>query len=103
MALTEVSHGSNTKQLRTTATYDNESQEFIINTPDFEAAKCWVGNLGKSCTVSLVFAQLYTGGQCHGLHAFFVPIRDPQTLLPYPGIIIGDIGEKVGLHGLDNG
>lgn len=45
-AITEVAHGSNTKKLRTTATYDPKTEEFIINTPDFQAAKCWVGNLG---------------------------------------------------------
>lgn len=42
-----MAHGSNTKQMRTTATYDKNTQEFVIHTPDFEAAKCWVGNLGK--------------------------------------------------------
>lgn len=47
LALTEIAHGSNAKQMRTTATYDVGTTQFVINTPDFEAAKCWVGNLGK--------------------------------------------------------
>ncbi|KAK5644684.1 hypothetical protein RI129_005984 [Pyrocoelia pectoralis] len=103
LALTEVAHGSDAKNMKTTATYDKETKEFVINTPDFKAAKCWVGNLGKTCTMVLLFAQLYTGSQCFGLHAFVVPVRDPNTLLPYPGLIIGDIGEKIGLNGIDNG
>ena len=103
-AITEVAHGSNTKKLRTTATYDPKTEEFVINTPDFQAAKCWVGNLGKTCTYSIVFAQLKTAdGENHGLHAFIVPIRDPVTLMPYPGVTVGDMGEKVGLNGIDNG
>ena len=39
----------------------------------------------------------------HGLHTFIVPIRDPVNLKTYPGITIGDMGEKIGLNGLDNG
>ncbi|KAM6313643.1 peroxisomal acyl-coenzyme A oxidase 3 [Aegotheles albertisi] len=102
-ALTELSHGSNTKGVRTTATFDRSTQEFIINTPDFEAAKFWVGNMGKHATHAVVYAQLYTDGQCQGLHSFIVQIRDTKTLLAMPGVMVGDIGKKHGLNGLDNG
>lgn len=104
LAITEVSHGSNTKQIRTTATFDQRAQEFVIHTPDFEAAKCWVGNLGKTATVALLFAILITpDGQEHGLHGFLVPLRDRDTLCTFPGVVVGDMGEKIGLHGVDNG
>lgn len=104
IAITEVSHGSNTKRIRTTATYDKDTKEFIINTPDFEAAKCWVGNLGKTASMVLLFANLITSdGDSQGLQGFLVPIRDPATLKPFDRITVGDIGEKIGLNGIDNG
>lgn len=33
--------------MKTLATYDNNLKKFILHTPNFEAAKCWVGSLGN--------------------------------------------------------
>ncbi|XP_028133538.2 peroxisomal acyl-coenzyme A oxidase 3-like [Diabrotica virgifera virgifera] len=101
--LTEIAHGSNTKSMRTIATYDKHKKVFIINSPDFESAKCWAGGLGQTAMYGTVFAQLILDGVNYGLHAFLVPLRDPKTLIPYPGLEIWDMGRKIGLNGADNG
>jgi acyl-CoA oxidase len=51
----------------------------------------------------MVMAQLYTQGKCYGAHAFMVQIRDFETHKPMPGIIVGDIGPKIGANSNDNG
>lgn len=58
-ALTEVSHGSNALGMRTKATYDTKTKQFIINTPDFEAAKCWIGNLGKKLIILIHYKMSF--------------------------------------------
>jgi acyl-CoA oxidase len=89
--------------IQTTATYDQLTDEFIINTPDDTAMKFWIGGAAKSATVSAVFANLIINGKNEGPHVFIVPLRDKKTYNVLPGIIIGDCGKKLGQESIDNG
>ncbi|XP_025902541.1 peroxisomal acyl-coenzyme A oxidase 1 isoform X2 [Nothoprocta perdicaria] len=102
-AQTEMGHGTHLRGLETTATYDPATQEFILNSPTVTSIKWWPGGLGKTSNHAVVLAQLYTQGQCKGLHAFIVPIRQLGTHEPLPGITVGDIGPKFGYDEMDNG
>ena len=101
-AMTERAHGSNVRDIETTAIYDANSGEFVINTPHAQARKDYIGNAALHGQMATVFAQLYLGSECHGVSAFLVPIRSPQGEL-LPGITIEDCGHKIGLNGVDNG
>ncbi|MGH3444111.1 MAG: acyl-CoA dehydrogenase family protein, partial [Nocardioidaceae bacterium] len=101
-AMTETGHGSNVQALATTATYDPESLEFVIDTPDDAARKDYIGGAAEHASMAVVFAQLYVAGEGRGVHAFVVPIRDEHDE-PAPGVRIEDCGEKIGMNGVDNG
>ena len=98
-AMTEHGHGSDVQHLRTTATFDDG--EFVVHTPDSGATKEYIGNAARDGRMAVVFAQLVTGGESRGVHAFMVPIRDSDG--PLPGVSIEDCGRKAGLNGVDNG
>lgn len=101
-AMTELGHGSNVRELLTTATYDPDREVFILHTPEEAARKEYIGNAARHGQMATVFAQLHVGGEHHGVHAFVVPIRD-ESGEPMPGVRIGDNGVKLGLNGVDNG
>lgn len=102
-AQTEMGHGTYLRGLETTAVYDANTQEFVINMPSISAMKWWPGDMGRSATHAIVFAQLYTQGKCHGMHPFIVQIRSLEDHSPLPGVMVGDIGPKMSFEQVDNG
>lgn len=101
-AMTEIGHGSDVASVGTTATYEPETQEFVIHTPYRQATKEYIGNAACHAQAAVVFARLITHGVDYGVHAFFVPVRTEDSQ-PCPGVTIEDDGFKGGLPGVDNG
>jgi acyl-CoA oxidase len=100
-AMTETGHGSNVKDLETTATYDHATRSITVHTPHEGAGKEYIGNALHG-SMAAVFAQLIVDGVSHGIHAVLVPYRDAAGNL-LPGITVRDCGYKLGLNGVDNG
>lgn len=101
-AMSERRHGSNVRDLQTTATFDRETDEWVIHTPEAQDHKEWIGNAARHGRIAAVFAQLVIDGEGYGVHAFVVPLRSASGEV-LPGIRIGDSGHKMGLNGVDNG
>ena len=107
-AMTETGHGSDVAGIATTATFDPATDELVIHTPFRAAWKDYLGNAALHGTAAVVFAQLITAAPGtpqvnHGVHAVYVPLRDPATGAFLPGIGGQDDGLKGGLLGIDNG
>ncbi len=100
-AMTETGHGSNVRGIKTTATYDKNTDSIIIHTPGVNDNKEYIGN-ALHATMASVFAQLIVNGKNEGVHAILVPVRDKNHKL-LSGITIEDNGYKLGLNGVDNG
>ena len=101
-AMTETGHGSDVQNLETTAIYDQDTEEFVINSPTPASRKDYLGGAAESATVAAVFAQLITLGHNHGVHCIMVPIRDADGN-DLPGVTTSDCDYKGGLPGVDNG
>ncbi|WP_141811273.1 acyl-CoA dehydrogenase [Nocardia bhagyanarayanae] len=101
-AMTESGHGSDVANIETTATYDPETQEFVVHTPTPSARKDYIGGAAEHARMAAVFAQLITKGENQGVHCLLVPIRDEQGA-DLPGVTTSDDGLKGGLLGVDNG
>lgn len=100
---TELGHGTFVRGIETTATFDDTSTGFIVNSPTLTSTKYWPGALGFSCTHAVVAARLLTKGQDYGMHWFIVQVRSLQDYSPVEGVELGDIGMKIGYNGTCNG
>ncbi|WAC93339.1 acyl-CoA dehydrogenase [Mycobacterium sp. Aquia_213] len=105
-AMTETGHGSDVQSLETTATYDPETEEFVIHSETPSARKDYIGGAAETATMASVFAQLITTEDGkpvnHGVHCVLVPIRDADGN-DLPGVTTSDCDYKGGLPGVDNG
>jgi acyl-CoA oxidase len=101
-AMSETGHGSNVQQVETTATWDSDAGEFVVDTPTESARKDYIGSAARDGQMAAVFCQLLIGGEPRGVHALLVPIRGDDGS-PADGVEISDCGEKLGLNGVDNG
>jgi len=86
----------------TTATFDIQTDEIVLNSPSIESIKFWPGDLGVYANYAIVFAKLIVSGNELGVHSFLLRIRD-QDHKPMPGIECGDIGPHYGYITKDNG
>lgn len=100
-AMTETGHGSNVRDLETTAVYNPDDKTITVHSSTVAAGKEYIGNALHS-KMAVVFAQLMVNNENQGIHAVLVPLRNEkhETL---PGITVKDNGYKMGLNGVDNG
>lgn len=100
---TELAHGSDVQGLKTVATFDTETKDFVLHSPDLDSMKWWPGDIAVYSNHIVVFAKLIVNGKDYGSQAFFIQVRDLDTHKVLEGIEVGDIGPKLGYATKDNG
>lgn len=73
---TELGYGNNAPKMETTATYDEHTCEFTINSPTTASQKYWITNGACHANWAIVFAQTIVKGKNEGVNSFLVQIRD---------------------------
>ncbi|KAL0084990.1 hypothetical protein J3Q64DRAFT_1809703 [Phycomyces blakesleeanus] len=102
-AMTELGHSSALRDIETTATYDIATDEFVLESPTVTSSKWWIGMAGQTATHTVAIAQTIIHGKNVGLNWFIVQLRSQTDGSLMPNVVAGDIGQKVGHLGLDNG
>ncbi|KAF8933504.1 hypothetical protein BGZ58_006291 [Dissophora ornata] len=101
-ALTELGFGNNAIEMETTAHYIPETHEWDIHTPTINGQKYWISNAAVDAKWAVVFAQTFVQGKNEGVHAILVRIRE-NDMSSAKGVVIQDMGVKIGCQGVDNG
>ncbi|MFC0042666.1 acyl-CoA dehydrogenase [Actinomadura rayongensis] len=88
LLMTEAGRSNSHLSPRTTARYDAGTREFVLTTPDADAAKfpTNTGHPGVAKTAA-VYATLVHGGREHGVFVFIAALRGPDGT-PAPGVRI---------------
>ena len=87
--------------VETTARYDEERDDFVLDTPSPKAHKNWISQ-GYTAEHGVVVARLLMGDEDLGPHAFLMRLRDEETGAPAPGVAVVDMGLKTVANDLDN-
>jgi acyl-CoA oxidase len=87
--------------METTAVYSEKENHFVINTNTVNGQKFWITNGAYYATFAIVFAQTVVKGKNEGISPFIVRMRDDNGKL-CDGVVIDDMGHKMGLNGVDN-
>lgn len=74
--LTELGYGNNAVKMETTVTYDDKTEEFIVNTPTVLSQKYWITNGFKHSNHAVLFGQCIVNGKNEGVSPFLIKIRD---------------------------
>ncbi|QNP74310.1 acyl-CoA oxidase [Streptomyces roseirectus] len=80
--VTEIGRAGSHLGARTTAEFDPVTREFVIDTPDADAAKFSSVTPGGVPTLGAVIARVVVGGVTHGTFAFLVDLTDGERAAP---------------------
>ncbi|MFH9940337.1 acyl-CoA dehydrogenase [Streptomyces murinus] len=82
--ITEAGQANSHLATRTRATYDPATREFVLDTPDAEAAKFGSAGTRDVPQTAVVLARLFTDGTDRGVFGFVVDLTDRSG--PLPGV-----------------
>jgi acyl-CoA oxidase len=109
-AASELSHGSNLKQIQTVAEYDSTTKKFTLHTPSETGSKYWIGNSTFVSHYVVVLSKIVVNGKEKGIGWLRVPLWKENSSsnntihkTRYPGVEVTDIGMKPGCNGIGNG